>query len=216
MSVILHVTPPSPRAFKVLFAAEQAGIDFETRHVDFRAGAHRSEAFRQLNPNQRMPVLEHDGFVLWESNAILEYLDALSGTGATLPVAPAARAALTRWLYWDMAHWDWVWCDLIFERLAKPVLGLGVADPATVARCLKGFHSAAAVLQDCLSRQPFVGGESFTVADLALGSPTCHAARVELPVSDYPALASWLGRVQSLPAWHRAMARMGKNEKSAA
>src|SRR5208337_2534317 len=76
MTIKLHVFPPSPRAFKVLLAAHHLGIDYELKPVNLGAGDHRTPQFTSLNVNQRMPVLEDNGYVLWESNAILEYLAA--------------------------------------------------------------------------------------------------------------------------------------------
>src|SRR5262245_15512281 len=70
MTVKLHVFPPSPRAFKVLAAANYLGIPYEISPVDFRTGAHRTPEYAQLNPNMKMPTLEDGDFVLWESNAI--------------------------------------------------------------------------------------------------------------------------------------------------
>src|SRR5437660_9116407 len=74
MSLKLYVFPPSPRAFKVLLAAHQLGIDYELRLVDLTKGDQKAPSFLSLNPNARMPVLDDDGFILWESNAIVEYL----------------------------------------------------------------------------------------------------------------------------------------------
>ena len=65
----LHVAPPSPRAFKVLAVARHLELDFELCPVDLLNGAHLQPEFAALNPNKKMPVLEDDGFVLWESNA---------------------------------------------------------------------------------------------------------------------------------------------------
>jgi glutathione S-transferase len=62
----LHVAPPSPRAFKVLAVARHLDVDFELCPVDLLNGAHLRPEFAALNPNKKMPVLEDDGFVLWE------------------------------------------------------------------------------------------------------------------------------------------------------
>ena len=74
MSLQLHAFPHSPRGFKVLAAANHLGLDYEFHLVDLGKGDQRRPEFLALNPNGRMPVLEDDGFVLWESNAILQYL----------------------------------------------------------------------------------------------------------------------------------------------
>jgi glutathione S-transferase len=75
----LYVFPPSPRAMKVIALAEHLQLEHEVRLVDLTKGDQMKPEFTALNPNQRMPVLEDDGFVLWESNAILQYLAVLGG-----------------------------------------------------------------------------------------------------------------------------------------
>jgi len=67
MTIKMHVFPLSPRAFKVLFAANHLGIEYEMAFVDFTKQDQKTPGFTALNPNQRMPVLEDDGFVLWEA-----------------------------------------------------------------------------------------------------------------------------------------------------
>src|ERR1041385_2694992 len=91
MTIKLHVFPLSPRAFKVLFAANQLGIDYQMVFVDFGKQAQKTPGFTALNPNQRMPVLEDDGYVLWESNAIVQYLASLRPESGLLPTDLKAR-----------------------------------------------------------------------------------------------------------------------------
>src|SRR6266478_6307027 len=89
----LYAFPPSPRAMKVIALAEHLQIEHETQVVDLTKGDQMKPEFTALNPNQRMPVLEDDGFVLWESNAILQYLALKeAGRGGAVAVRPAASA----------------------------------------------------------------------------------------------------------------------------
>lgn len=133
MALKLYVFPPSPRAFKVLLTAHQFGIPYELRLVDLTKGDQKAPSFVALNPNGRMPVLDDDGFVLWESNAIVEYLAAKAGD-AWLPRDPKERLTLTKWLYWDSNHWDPTCSIFVFERLVKPFFGLGETSEAEIAR----------------------------------------------------------------------------------
>ncbi|HXX47959.1 MAG TPA: glutathione S-transferase N-terminal domain-containing protein, partial [Myxococcota bacterium] len=72
----LHVFPPSPRALKVRALVRHLDLEVEEVVVDLFKGEQRAPAFAALNANMRMPVLEDGDFVLWESNAILQYLAA--------------------------------------------------------------------------------------------------------------------------------------------
>src|SRR5206468_7498812 len=96
-SMKIHVAPPSPRAFKVLAVARYLGLEFALCPVDLLNGANQQPEFVALNPNKKMPVLEDDGFVLWESNAITQYLTSKKPAGGLLPADPRGRADVSRW-----------------------------------------------------------------------------------------------------------------------
>src|ERR1700744_1249809 len=106
MAITLHVFPLSPRGFKALFAAHQAGLDYTLKPVNFAANDQKSEGFTALNPNQRRPVLEDDVYVLWESNAIVQYIAALKPQSGLLPADLQARMTAVKWQFWESAHWD--------------------------------------------------------------------------------------------------------------
>jgi glutathione S-transferase len=206
MSLKLYVFPPSPRAFKVLFSAHQFGLDYELRLVDLTKGAQKAPAFLVLNPNGRMPVLDDDGFVLWESNAIVEYLASRASDGKWLPRNARDRLVLTKWLYWDSNHWDPACSIFVFERLVKPFFGLGETSEAEVARGEALFHRLAAVLNGELEKHRYVAGDALTIADLSIGAALSVAARVNYPMENYRAIQRWHANLTALPAWTRTIA----------
>jgi glutathione S-transferase len=205
MSLKLYAFPPSPRGFKILLAAHQFGLDYELCLVDLTKGEQKTPAFLALNPNGRMPVLDDDGFVLWESNAIVEYLASKAG-GAWLPRETRDRLALTKWLYWESNHWDPTCAVFVFERLVKPFFGLGETSEAEVAKAETTFHRLADVLNGELDKHRYVTGNALTIADLAIGSALSVAERVNFPLENYRAIQRWQADLQSLPAWTRVVA----------
>lgn len=202
MSLKLHVFPPSPRAFKVLFVAHHLGIEYELRFVDLSKGAQRTPEFTAINPNQRMPVLEEDGFALWESNAIVEYL--ASKREGWLPREPRDRLAITKWLYWDSNHWDPACAIFVFERLVKPFFGLGEASASEIEHGETLFRRLGPVLDGELGKHRFIAGDALTIADLAIGSSLCVADRVGYPLEEYRAIQRWQAELKALPAWRHA------------
>ena len=92
MSLKIYAFPLSPRSFKVLWAANHVGVPFELKLVDFSKNAQNDSAFLALNPNGRAPAIDDDGYALWESNAILEYLASRNPALGLLPGQPGARA----------------------------------------------------------------------------------------------------------------------------
>jgi glutathione S-transferase len=212
MTLKLHAFPPSPRGFKVVAVATHLGVPHEFVLCDLTKGTQKTPAFTALNPNQRMPVLEGDGWSLWESNAIAQYL--ATQKPGLLPMDERARADVTRWMFWESADWDPACATLIFERFVKGFFGGGPADPAEVEKGLTKFHKAAKVLNAHLKGRKFVCGEQLTVADFSLGAPLIMAAPAALPVQDYPEIARWYAQLEALPAWQTTLA-MGQMPQAA-
>src|SRR5437868_12528547 len=102
MTIELYVFPPSPRAFKVMAAANHLGLDWTPRMIDLRKGEQKAPQYAALNPNMRMPTLKDGDFVLWESGAILQYLAGKKPESGLLPTDETGRLNVTRWQFWDM------------------------------------------------------------------------------------------------------------------
>jgi glutathione S-transferase len=202
----LYVFPPSPRAFKVIALAAHLGIDYEKRIVDLTKGEQRRPEFTALNPNQRMPVLEEDGFVLWESNAILQYLADKKPASGLLPTDTRGRADVTRWQCWDLANWDPACAIMIFERLVKKLLHIGEPDLAEIAKGEERFHRAAGILDAHLKGRKYIAGDKLTVADFSIGAPLNLTAPAQLPVSGYAEIRRWHADLLELPAWRQSIA----------
>jgi glutathione S-transferase len=206
MSVVIHAFPPSPRSFKVLLTAEHLGVDYRLQVLNLAAGEQRTPEMARLNVNQRAPVLVDGDYVLWESNAILEYLGLLKPEAGFMPPEPRARLQVAKWLYWEAAHWDPGCVPFVAERVAKRVLGLGPENEAEIARATPLFERVAKVLDTVLEGQRYIAGEALSAADFAVVAPLCYAEQAGLPVGDYPSVRRWLGEMQALPAWAKATA----------
>ncbi len=208
MTLKLRVFPPSPRAFKVLLVAHHLGIDYELCMVDLTKGEQKSGAFAALNPNMRMPVLEDDGFVLWESNAIVEYL--ASKSFHWLPGEARARLAITKWLYWESNHWDPACSIFVFERIVKPFFGMGEPAASELARGETLFRRLAAVLDGQLGERRYLAGDAMTIADLAVGASFVASEPAGYPLEDFRAIRRWQAELTALPAWRRTAALQQK------
>jgi glutathione S-transferase len=201
----LHVFPPSPRAFKVLALAEHMGLEYKTCIVDLSKGEQNLPGFVALNPNKRMPVLVEDDFVLWESNAILQYLASKKPQSGLLPLDERRRAEVTQWQCWDLAHWDPACATLIFERLVKKLFSMGEADAAEVAKGEERFHRCAEVLNAQLRGRKYLTGNALTVADFSVGAPLNVAVPAQMPLSGYAEIKRWHAGLCELPAWKKTM-----------
>ena len=159
--------------------------------------------FAALNPNRKMPVLEDDGFLLWESNAIMQYLASKrpeAGSGRRTP----GQADVSRWQCWELAHWERACGTLVFERFVKGRFGQGDPDPGEVARGERDFHQVAQVLDHHLRGRDWLVGRGLTLADVSVGAWLTVAQYGRYPMAEYKEIARWYRGLEALPAWQRA------------
>jgi glutathione S-transferase len=197
----LYAFPPSPNTWKVRAVAAHLGLPLELVLVNLGKGEQRAPAYLALNPTGRTPTLVDGDFVLWESTAIMQYL---AGREPNLlwPDDARARADIMRWQSWHLQHWGPEACGpLLLERVVKRIFNMGAADAAVVAKATDAFHREAAVLDAHLSKQRHLVGDDPTLADFSVAAPLAYAAEAELPISSYPRLREWSGRILGLPAW---------------
>ena len=204
----LYVLPPSPRALKVIALKNHLGIECEMHLVDLAKGDQLTPEYIAMNPNSKMPVLEDDGYVLWESNAILFYLACKKPQSGLWPSDVKRQADVLRWLAWESAHWDAESVGMVgYEKISKGVLGLGPAEPAFIARGQQNFDRFASVLNQHLTGRKWLTGNDLTIADFSVGAMVSVAERLQLPVAKFPEITRWYDRLASLPAWQASLVR---------
>ena len=195
----LYGFPPSPNTWKVRAVAAHLGIPLELEFVDLTKP--RTADYLALNPTGRAPTLVDSDFVLWESNAIMQYL-ASRAANSLWPNDARTRADIMRWQSWQIAHWSKEGCEpLLFQRLVKKILGLGPPDEAVVAKGIEAFNREARVLDAHLSKHPYLVGNALTLADFSVAAPLVYAKEGDLPVAPYSHVRDWSARVLALPAW---------------
>ncbi len=204
----LHVAPPSPRAIKVLATMNHLGIDVDVEPLDLLNGENMRPAFAALNPNRLMPVLEDDGFVLWESNAIMQYLASKRADQSLWPSDPRKQADVSRWQCWELAHWGRACSTILFERFVKRLFGQGDPNPAEVERAEQEFHRFAQVLNDHLKGRDWLVGQGITLADMTVGAWMTYAAQAHYPLEPFPEITRWYERLEAVPAWKKATASL--------
>ena len=201
----LHVFPPSPRALKVRALVRHLDLPVEECVVDLFKGEQRAPAYVALNPNSRMPVLEDGDFVLWESNAILQYLAAKNPASGLWPADLRGQADVSRWLHWESAHWTPACAVFAFERVVKKLAGLGDPNPAEIARGEQLFHPLAAVLNGHLRGKKWLQGDRLTIADFGVATGLAFVDAAQLPVEKYDEVVRWYDGFRVLPGWQKSL-----------
>lgn len=198
----LYFFPPSNNSRRAHSVALHLGLPMEFELIDLQAGEQRTSAFLALNPAGRVPILQDGEFVLWESNAIAQYLSSHTAT-SLWPQDPRLRAEITGWQCWELAHLAKGTQPLQFERFVKQVLNLGPPDEQVIAKALEVFHKEVALLEKRLAAHPYLVNDTLTLADFCVASDFTYAALCQFPLDDYPAIQAWYARIEALPAWQQ-------------
>jgi glutathione S-transferase len=197
----LYVHRLSPNGLKAIITAEHCGSPVELVDVDLGGGEQHGAAYRAINPNGRVPTLVDGSFVLWESNAIMQYLAEKAGERSIWPDDIRARADIARWQFWDVAHLGPAARPFQWEYLIKAMLGLGDPDEAAIAAAEAPFRACIDIVETTLGSQPYLAGERLTLADISIAATLIYAEAASMPLADYPALQSWRQKVGAIPAW---------------
>ncbi len=190
----LYEDPASGNCLKIRILLRQLELGYESVHVDLFLGETRTEEHFARNPDGRIPVLEtDDGATIAESGAILLHL--AEGT----PLLPAPGLARTRVLQWMFFEQNRIEADLAVARFWKLVGRDALLPEAFANRLERGRDALVALDRGLADGRPFITGEDYTVADIALyGYGHCGADAGADP-RDHPHVAAWLDRVEATP-----------------
>ena len=198
----LYFHPLSGNSRRVLLVATHLDIVLERVVVDLSTGEQRGPSHVGRNPNGRVPVLDDDGFVLWESRAIMQYLADKTPGQALYPTELRARADVNRWMFWCANHMQPAAGVLMQENFVKPLMKRPT-DPVELARGEALFAQNAPILDAHLAGKTWVSQDRVTLADYSLASSFALAGLARMPIADYANIRAWFGRVQELDAWQR-------------
>jgi len=199
----LYMNALSPNVRRVRLTAAVLGLPLEEKTLDLARGEHRSPEYLALNPNGAIPTLVDGDFVLTESRAIMQYLASRVPEAGLLPRDEAAHADVARWQFWDASHFSPQLGTMTFEKIIKPMMGMGEPDARRIDEALGNFRRFAAVLNKRLDGKPYVVGTALTVADLTLASSLMYAKEVDLPLSEFPNITAWFARITELDGWKK-------------
>lgn len=199
----LHIVPGSPNSRKVEAVICHLGLRLEIQEHDLFAGDLRKASYLAINANARVPTLEDGNFVLWESNAIMQYLADKAGDERLFPREPQARADVIRWQFWELTHFNRDFGALAFETVAKARRGLP-SDSALVTLAQAGLARSAPVLNAHVAQRRYLVGDHVTLADYSVVPLESYRSLVPFDWAPYPHLNSYLDAVSRLEPWVRS------------
>jgi glutathione S-transferase len=188
----------SPNCRRVRVLARELGLPLELVATDF--GSMKQPEYLAHNPSGKVPTLvDDDGFVLWESGAILAHLADRKPELCLFPADAHERADVLRWLFFLATHVQ-PWLSLLGqERLIKARAGLA-AEPAFIALAERELARFLPILDAQLAGRQYLTGR-YSIADIASGCSFegCEARGVTL--APYAHLTAWRERLRQRPAW---------------
>ncbi len=197
----------SPNALRTRAVIYELGLEPEIIDIDISKGQNRTPEYLKLNPNGKVPTLVDGDVVIWESRAINAYLATLKPEANLYPVAPAARALVDQWSYWQAIHLGPAMQKIAFERVQKKLFGRGEPDEAAIAGEVKTVTDLLGVLDGALAGKEWITG-ALSLADFALASTFMLRAPGRLGVETHPQVVAWIGRLEARPSWQRAVTPM--------
>jgi glutathione S-transferase len=188
---------PWSRSSGVLWLLEELGVDYELVHIDIRAEGGVPEEYRKIQPNKKVPAIEHDGTVITERAAITTYLaDAFPDAGLAPPVGDPMRGPYLTAL---------VYCDAVFDPcIAGRAHGLSYQSNDYSFGL---FDDMVAYMERRLTENDFAAGGRFTAADIQLASGIGYTMDQLKKLPEKPAFRAYLDRAKDRPAYRRAQAR---------
>lgn len=192
--------PNSYNTQKVLWLLDEMETPFTLELYGLEHGGNHTPAYRKLNPNEVVPTLIEDDFVLWESNTILRYLAPKYGNGRFVPADPRDRARGDRWL-------DWALTTLLpavipaFRELirTKPEARNLDAVKASTAKS----SEVMTILDRYLGETPFVGGNEFSIGDIPVGILSYRFFNLPIERRSLPNVENWYRRLCERPVFQK-------------
>jgi glutathione S-transferase len=199
----LYYDPITTNCRKVAAGFSLMNVPFEEARVDYLGGGHKAKEYLDINPNGSLPTIVDDGFILWESNAILQYIADKHGAVAYYPKELKLRADINRWHLWESAHWFPSCYVYLIENLVKPFMKIE-SDQSAVEKEAPNWHKLAGILDQRLQNQRWLCGENLTLADISVAAPIHLHPYQKLPLDNYPSLRRWMvEEVEQLPCWKK-------------
>ncbi|MCQ3000624.1 glutathione S-transferase family protein [Pseudomonas syringae] len=186
----------SGNCYKIKLMLNLMGVEYHWVPVDILKGETQTAAFLEKNPNGKIPVLElEDGTCLWESNAILNFL---ADGSQYLPSEPRLRTQVLQWQFFEQYSHE---PSIAVARFIQFYLGLPEERLEEYRSLHKAGYRALAVMEQQLKRTPFLVGDHFSIADIALYAYTHVAHQGGFDLTPYPGIEQWLERVKAQPGY---------------
>jgi glutathione S-transferase len=191
--------PMSTCTRKVRMTLEETNTPYEFNVVEFAKGEHKQPAHMARQPFGQVPAMDDDGFHLYESRAMIRYINDKVG-GALVPKDAKDRAVMEQWISIETSNFTSHVMKFVYEHIMQRK-----QEPAVLEAAGKGIETALSVMETRLAASPYFAGKEMSLADIcfmpyfeyAMGTP------VKDMMAKHPHVMAWWNRVSERPTWHK-------------
>lgn len=184
---------------KVLWCAGELKLPFERIDAGMEHGVVGTPQYLAMNPNARVPTIDDDGFVLWESNTIVRYLSLKHGLGTLCPEDPGQRADSDRWMDWSTAQLAGTFREVFWGTVRTPP---EKRDLALIEKNRLATAKTLDIVDRLFSTRAFVAGDHLTMGDIPLGCYVHLWMSMPIERPAHPHLVAWHERLLARPAFN--------------
>lgn len=187
---------------KALWCAEELGLPYRRIDAGGAFGVVDSPAYRALNPNGLVPTIDDDGFVLWESGAIVRYLAAKHSAGTLWPTDLQVRAEADRWMDWTNTTF-WPAIRPVFWNLIRTPVEQ--RDPKAMEESRLATIEVLKRLEAHLTGRRYIAGDTFTMGDIPLGCGIWRWFALPIERPALPNVQRWFDTLSERPAYRKVV-----------
>ena len=182
---------------KVVWCADELGLKYERTDVGGSFGGNKTAEYLALNPNGLVPTIDEDGFVLYESNAIVRYLAGRYSRGTLWPEDLRRRADADRWMEWLSTSLVPAMRDAFWQLIRTPE---EKRDRAAVEKSRGDSERLMAILDAHLAKREYMTEHGFTTADIVVGCAAHRWLHLPLERTPRPNVERWYAALKARPA----------------
>lgn len=189
---------------KVLWCCAELGLDYSRYDIGREFGGNNTAEYLQMNPTGLVPTISDDGLVIWESNTIQRYLASQYGDGTMYTAELGARSQVDRWLDWELGTLAPAIHPVFWGLIRTPP---EKRNEAAIAEAKVRLTDVFAVLDGQLGKQPYVAGDTLTLADIAMGNSAYRWFAFSMTRPEFPHLRAWYDRISQRPGFREHIAK---------
>ena len=180
------------QVIQVLWTLAELEIDYQRHSIGTQDGDLETEEYKSLNPNSKIPTIRDNGFVMWESHAIIRYLARQYGLGTLYPDDPQKAAMSDQWMTWSTDSFMGTFFPVFWQLVRTEE---SERDYKKITEMAKQSSEILQILEDHLVKNNFVAGEQFTYGDIPLGVLIHKYFVLDIERPSLPGIEAWYERL---------------------